>query len=105
MPKEFYGLVSLNSTTVHGFMSGIYCGPEAIITSESSSFLSLRIGGFAVLSHKPKLIKIMNGSVQKCESHGIHVSLEDAIPRKSIEPFSSEKQDTSTGKKADPKER
>lgn len=63
LPNEFFGLISLCSTTINGFMNGVYCGPEAILICDSSSFISLRIGGYAVLSHNPKLIKIMNGSV------------------------------------------
>ena len=62
LPKEFYGLLSLCSTTVNGFMNGVYCGPEGILTCESSSFISLRLSGYCVLSHRPKLIKLLNGS-------------------------------------------
>lgn len=74
---EYSGLVSLCSTTIQGFMVGIYCGADAILTSEQSSFIALRAGGCAIKSYKPKLLKVMNGSIQKCEGNGIHVTLDD----------------------------
>lgn len=66
-------------------MTGVYCGPDAILTCEHSSFINLRIGGHAVLSHRPKLIKILNGTVQKCESHGFHIKLEDSLGRRFVD--------------------
>lgn len=81
LPHEFCGLVSLCSTTINGFKNGVYCGPDAILTCESSSFVQLRLGGYAVMSHRPKLIKVLNGSIQKCEAHGIYINLEDSLRR------------------------
>lgn len=74
---EYSGLVSLCSTTIQNFMFGIYCGADAILTSESSSFIALRAGGCAIKSYRPKLLKIMNGSIQKCEAHGIQIILDE----------------------------
>ena len=58
-------------------MNGVYCGPDAILTCESSSFISMRAGGCAIKSVRPKLLKVINGTMQKCEANGIHVILED----------------------------
>lgn len=74
---EYSGLVSLSSTTIQNFMFGIYCGADAILTCEQSSFIALRAGGCAIKSYKPKLLKVMNGSIQKCEANGVHVTLVD----------------------------
>ena len=75
---EYYGLVSLCSTTIQNFMYGIYCGEDAILTCETSSFIALRAGGCAVKSYCPKMLKVMHGSIQKCESHGIQVTLDES---------------------------
>ena len=69
--SEYYGLVSLCSTTIQNFMYGVYCGEDAILTCETSSFIALRAGGCAVKSYCPKMLKVMHGTIQKCESHGI----------------------------------
>jgi len=74
---EYYGLVSLCSTTIQNFMFGVYCGEDAILTCEASSFIALRAGGCAVKSYCPKMLKVMNGTIQKCESHGIQVTLDE----------------------------
>ena len=58
-------------------MTGVYCGRDAILTSETSSFIALRAGGCAVQARQPKLLKVLNGSIQKCEAHGIYVDLEN----------------------------
>ena len=74
---EYYGLVSLCSTTIQNFMFGVYCGEDAILTCETSSFIALRAGGCAVKSYCPKMLKVMHGTIQKCESHGIQVTLDE----------------------------
>ena len=78
--SEYYGLVSLCSTTIQNFMYGVYCGEDAILTCESSSFIALRAGGCAVKSYCPKMLKVMHGTIQKCESHGIQVTLDEIAP-------------------------
>ena len=75
--ENYSGLVSLCSTTIYNFMNGVYCGRDAILTCEQSSFISLRCGGFAIESLCPKLVKVMNGSIQKCEGGGIKISIND----------------------------
>ena len=69
--------MSLCSTTIHNFMSGVYCGRDAILTCEQSSFINLRCGGYAIESQCPKLVKVMNGSIQKCEGAGIKINIDD----------------------------
>ena len=61
--ETYSGLVSLCSTTIQHFMYGVYCGPDAILTAESSSFIALRAGGCAVEAHQPKLLKVANGTI------------------------------------------
>lgn len=73
----YSGLVSLCSTTVQHFMHGVYCGPDAALACETSSFISLRTGGCAIKGHNPKQLKFLNGSIQKCEANGVHVILDD----------------------------
>ena len=74
---EYSGLVSLCSTTIQHFMFGVYCGADAILTSETSSFIALRAGGCAIKSFRPKLLKVMNGTIQKCEANGIQVTIDE----------------------------
>lgn len=62
-PLDYSGLVSLSSTTVQNFKVGVYCGPDAVLTAESSSFIAMRAGGVAIKSHLPKLLKVLNGSI------------------------------------------
>ena len=73
----YSGLVSLCSTTIQHFMYGVYCGPDAILTAEASSFIALRVGGCAVQALQPKLLKVANGTIQKCEAHGIQIELQE----------------------------
>ena len=75
--ENYSGLVSLCSTTIYNFMNGVYCGRDAILTCEQSSFVNLRCGGYAIESLCPKLVKVMNGSIQKCEGGGIKISIDD----------------------------
>lgn len=60
---EYYGLVSLCSTTIQNFCYGVYCGEDAILTCETSSFIALRAGGCAVKSYNPKMLKVMHGTI------------------------------------------
>ena len=60
---EYSGLVSLSSTTIQNFMYGVYCGADAILTCEYSSFIALRGGGCAIRSLNPKLLKFIHGSI------------------------------------------
>lgn len=39
----------------------------------------MRCGGFAIESHCPKLVKVMNGSIQKCEGGGVKISIDDPL--------------------------
>ena len=58
-------------------MFGVYCGSDAVLASETSSFIMLRSGGYAIKGYNPKQLKFMNGSIQKCEANGVHVILDD----------------------------
>ena len=46
------------------------CGSDAVLASETSSFIMLRSGGYAIKGYNPKQLKFMNGSIQKCEANG-----------------------------------
>ena len=61
--QAYAGLVSLCSTTVQHFMYGVYCGPDAALACETSSFISLRAGGCAIMGLNPKQLKFLNGSI------------------------------------------
>lgn len=60
---DFSGMVFLISTTVQNFMYGIYCGPDAVLSCDTSSFISLRAGGYAIKGLNPKQLRFMNGSI------------------------------------------
>lgn len=58
-------------------MFGVYCGKDAVLSSEASSFIAMRAGGYAIFGLNPKQLKFINGSIQKCEASGVHVILDD----------------------------
>ena len=65
------------STTVQGFMYGVFCGPDSILDCTSSSFIAMRVGGYAIKGLNPKQFKFLDGSLYKCEANGVHIHLDD----------------------------
>jgi hypothetical protein len=75
---QYNGKLFLQNTAVEGFKTGIYLGRNGILKARCSSFISLR-GGYAINSIDPKDLSFSQGSVYKCESNGILVTLKHQL--------------------------
>lgn len=73
--RDYSSLLNLISTTVSNFYCGINAAEDSVIIAESSSFVGIRQGDFAIRCTSPKVFRFSHGSFQKSESGGIIIEL------------------------------